>query len=211
MSHSTQIRKVEDGLTILSLDSLGDKSLAPLPAPRFSAWATNPAPDPNSDQYEHSNLITFLGICQKLDIDLVPITWESRLKALGEGGQASIQQSHVNAQKSFAFRQLLPNDGDTISEDTWPKALRTLINEAIILRHQMLRIHPSTIQLEGVCWSLCINGDVWPVFIFEKSSDGDLRKCLGASPSSVNFLDTNKLIWRDVAYAVHALHANSKK
>ena len=50
-----------------------------------------------------NDLIAFLSIVQKCDVDYLPITWQPALSALGVGGSATISQSAFIAGKPLAF------------------------------------------------------------------------------------------------------------
>lgn len=52
------------------------------------------------------NLIAFLAIAQKLEIDFLPITWQPALSKVGAGGTAEIRQSLIHLQMSFAFKTI---------------------------------------------------------------------------------------------------------
>ena len=55
---------------------------------RYSASASRTNDDVQSD------LIAFLSIVQKCDVDYLPITWQPALGTLGEGGSGTIASRH---------------------------------------------------------------------------------------------------------------------
>ena len=52
------------------------------------------------------DFISFLAIAQKLEIDFLPITWQSTREAIGIGGTARIDQALLNLQTSLAFKRI---------------------------------------------------------------------------------------------------------
>jgi len=52
----------------------------------------------------HCNLVSFLSLVQRLNIDIVPITWNA-LDAAAQGGTAKIYQSTVDVPTDFAYKR----------------------------------------------------------------------------------------------------------
>lgn len=141
------------------------------------------------NRQHHFDLITFLGIAQKLHIDFLPITWQPALDYIGQGATAEIRQASANLQFSFAFKRPVfdPRLG---FEDLERRLLPCLIAEISILGLKSIRNHPNINKLEGICWevvpseeerlsreALCVSrtGGIVPVLVFEKARYGDLR------------------------------------
>lgn len=192
-----------------NLMSLTQDSLPP--PPDFAQWSDLSYPqgteEPSSDA--HANLIYFLGACQALNVDLVPITWQPALADLGEGGQATIRQAHSLVDWSFAFRQFRPVDAEA-SDEARPQAYHALIREVSILKHPEIRENPCALTLEGVCWDVSREDEVWPVLIFEKSRHGNLREFLGSSTGRQANLEDIMSLWFDVATTIMYMHAASE-
>jgi hypothetical protein len=54
--------------------------------------------------YSDYGFIALLALTQRLEIDMLPTTWQASLGNIGQGGQAEINQALVNVQTSFAFK-----------------------------------------------------------------------------------------------------------
>ena len=111
-----------------------------------------------------SDLIAFLSIVQKCDVDYLPITWQPTLSTLGAGGSASISQSTFMTKKPLAFKRF--HDSEISDGDFLP-----MMSEVLILSQPPIQDHPNIVDLEGICWEV----KRWteravPVLVFEKAS-----------------------------------------
>lgn len=161
------------------------------------------------------NLITFLAIAQKLEIDLLPITWQPALSQVGAGATAEIRQSLIHLQMSFAFKRFKDAAWiDAIDESQRPKEMKTgfrvLMSEIFVLRHPSVREHPNIISLLGICWDILPSGCVWPVLVFERTALGDLWSFAESEEGKNISIETRLKICADVATAVGDLHQSSK-
>lgn len=162
------------------------------------------------------NLITFLAIAQKLEIDFLPIKWQPALSEVGAGGTAEIRQSLIHLQMSFAFK-VVKNAAwiDKIDETQRPKEMKTgiqvLISEIFVLGHPSVREHPNIISLLGICWDIQPSGCVWPVLVFERTALGDLWSFAESEEGKNISIETRLKLCADVATAVRDLHQSSKK
>lgn len=161
------------------------------------------------------NLITFLAIAQKLEIDFLPIIWQPALSKVGAGGTAEIRQSLIHLQMSFAFK--IVHDAawiDEIDESQRPKEMKTvfqvLISEIIVLGHPSVREHPNIISLFGICWHILPSGCVWPGLVFEKTALGDLWSFAESEEGKNISIETRLKLCADVATAIRDLHQSSK-
>ena len=139
---------------------------------QFGFSTTSAAPVQSGPIDGEPDLISFLSLVQKEDVNLLPITWQPALQSVGFGGTAEIKQSLINLQTSFAFKRFRRPGVPLQNEEA---IYRTLISEVLVLSHPAVFRHPNIIRLEGVCWDVPLTEDkVWPVLVFEKSRCGDL-------------------------------------
>ena len=125
---------------------------------RYSASASRIDGDVQCD------LIAFLSIVQKCNVDYLPITWQPALSTLGVGGSGTISQSTFITGKPLAFKRF--HHFENSDDDFLP-----LISEVLILSQPPIKNHPNIVDLEGICWEI----KPWtekavPVLVFEKAS-----------------------------------------
>lgn len=176
-----------------------------------SATPTNPQ---NGNQ--PYNLITFLAIAQRLEIDFLPIKWQPALSKVGAGGTAEIRQSLIHLQMSFAFKIVKDAEWiDKIDETQRPREMKTrfriLLSEIFVLGHPSVREHPNIISLLGICWDILPSGCVWPVLVFEKTALGDLWSFSESEEGKNISIETRLKLCADITTAVRDLHQSSKK
>lgn len=134
--------------------------------------------DEGSDYTEQAetsecDLITFLAVAQKVQVDILPITWQSARGIIGVGATSTIYEALINSQTSFAFKCI----EDQLRRKSWKTSnFQTLINEVTIL--SQLRGHPNIVELQGICWDVTADDEVLPVLVFEKAPFGDLYSFL---------------------------------
>lgn len=162
------------------------------------------------------NLITFLAIAQKLEIDFLPITWQPALSEVGAGGTAEIRQSLIHLQMSFAFKIIKDAAWiDKIDESQRAMerktAFQVLISEILVLGHPSVREHPNIISLLGICWDILPSGCVWPVLVFERTVLGDLWSFAESEEGKNTSIETRLKLCADIATAVRDLHQSGKK
>ena len=106
--------------------------------------------DPKENDFRY-DFITFLETCQNLEIDVLDITWQPALDALGVDEQSEVRQSSVNLVMSFAFNRVKPEKGEEEREEKEEEIYRALVSQVSILRYSEIRNHPNIIHLIGVC------------------------------------------------------------
>ncbi|KAL8658445.1 MAG: hypothetical protein Q9202_007562 [Teloschistes flavicans] len=122
-------------------------------------------PDPTS-----CNLIAFLTAVQWREIDILPITWQPALDTAGKGATAEIQQSLVSLAFTFAFKRFLTSP----DEEETSRYYRAIISELCILGHPAIKQHPNIVELQGICWDVISEDQVWPVLVFPKAKFGNM-------------------------------------
>jgi serine/threonine protein kinase len=161
---------------------------------RYSATSAN-----HTNDGLQNDLIAFLSIAQKCNVDFLPITWQPALGNLGEGGSGTISQSTFNADMSLAFKQF------HYSRDSEMNFL-PLMSEVLILSQPPIQNHPNIINLEGICWEIKPHTEkAIPVLVFEKAA-WDLHQFMNV-PESMNMSIEERLkICADIGIAIMALH-----
>ena len=163
---------------------------------RYSASASRTNRDAQSD------LIAFLSIVQKYNVDYLPITWQPALSTLGAGGSGTISQSSFIPEKPLAFKRF--HDSENPDGDFLP-----MMSEVLILSQPPIQNHPNIVNLEGICWEITGKAGeekAVPVLIFEKAS-WDLQQFMNV-PEGMNMVFEDRLkICADVGGAVVALHS----
>jgi hypothetical protein len=153
------------------------------------------------------DLITFLAVIQKLQIGIIPITWQVARQPIGVGATGKINQASINLHTSFAFKCVSDRQKDSNSEAT---IIQALINEIIILGQTSIRKHLNIVELQGVCWDVESNDKVWPVLVFEKTRFGDLHDFLTLPVGrEIGFAQRLKLCV-DIGTAILDMHFNRR-
>ena len=164
-------------------------------APRYSASTSH------TNRIVQNDLIAFLSIVQKCDVDYLPITWQPALDTLGVGGSGSISQSTFITEKPLAFKRF--HDSEIHDGGFLP-----MISEVLILSQPPIRNHPNIVDLEGICWEIKPSTEkAVPVLVFEKAS-WDLKQFMNVREGmDMSFEDRLKMC-ADVGDAIMALHAH---
>src|ERR1700721_2658581 len=76
------------------------------PSSRYETLIQSAAPEKRVHSDTHYDLVAFLGLAQRLEIDFLPITWQPKLDVIGKGDTAEIWQTLINVQISFAFKRI---------------------------------------------------------------------------------------------------------
>ena len=173
---------------------------------------------------DHFDLITFLGVAQRLHIDFLPITWEPALDCIGQGATAEIRQVSANLEFSFAFKRPV-FDLRLGLENFERRVLPSLIAEISTLGLKSIRKHPNINKLEGICWEVvssegeCIsretlcasrNGGIVPVLVFEKAKYGDLHYFMTQEAGRELSFAQKIGICTDIAKAVAEMHYHGR-
>ena len=146
-----------------------------------------------------SDLIAFLSIIQKYNVDYLPITWQPALSTLGVGGSGTISQSTFIPEKPLAFKRF--HDSENPDGDFLP-----MMSEVLILSQPPIQNHPNIVDLEGICWEITGAEKAVPVLIFEKAS-WDLQQFMNVPEGRDMVFEDRLKICADVGGAIVALHA----
>jgi hypothetical protein len=162
-----------------------------------------------SEQDSDYDLISFLAVVQTMKINILPITWQDARDLVGEGGTSKVTQAKISLDTSFAFKCLSDNQRQDLQEGRLSETntFRTLINEIVVVGHSRLQRHPNIVDLQGICWDVTADDEVWPAFVFEKSQFGDLYHFLQL-PIGRNISSLGRLkLCVDVGTAVIDMHS----
>lgn len=122
-------------------------------------------------------------------------------KSLGRGSSFIIRTVRLRGGKSD--RPQLVYKRTRIGDD-WKRRIVSLVREARILSHPILKSHPNIIGLKGIAWEQDdASGTALPVLVLEYTQLGDLSFFL--QKTSVN-MQTRTSFCLDVAKGLHALH-----
>ena len=177
-------------------------------------------------QLARCDLITFLGVAQKLGLEFLPITWQPALDSVGQGATAEIREAIVTTKFSFAFKRPISRFSFD-SEESENPLLRCLIDEISILSHPLIRKHPNIVDLEGICWEIIAEKGmrisrevpigfsaggqgIRPVLVFQKSKHGDLYDFMVQGQGKNLDFSSRIDICIDVARAVSEMHSQSR-
>ena len=175
---------------------------------------------------DRHDLITFLGVAQKLRIELLPMTWQPELDRIGQGATAEIRESIATINFSFAFKCPSLRSYFDI-EEFEHRVLPRLIDEISILGHPRIRKHPNIIDLEGICWEIISgkgvrisreisvdfttgNQGIVPVLVFQKSRYGDLYHFMTQGGGKKLGFSDKIDICIDVARAIGEMHSQGR-
>ncbi|KAF9771362.1 hypothetical protein IL306_010989 [Fusarium sp. DS 682] len=128
-----------------SKDSLTLKALA-----TFEFRHTFGSDSSGLDDKVEYDLITVLAVAQKLEIEMLALTWQSSQERVGSGRTSQISQMLVNSQTSFVFKRIADRSKLYEPED---RVFRWVINEMTALCHPSIRGHPNVAELQGLCWT----------------------------------------------------------
>jgi hypothetical protein len=101
---------------------------------RYSATPKNPT----SGDIQN-DLITFLSIVQKYNVDFLPITWQPALGNLGKGGTGTISQSTFSTDRALAFKRF--HDNGKSAQDFLP-----IMSEVLILSQPPIQNHSNMLS-----------------------------------------------------------------
>ena len=158
---------------------------------RYSA-STSP-----TNRAAQSDLIAFLSVVQKCNVDYLPVTWQPALSTLGVGGSATISQSTFMAKKPLAFKRIRGSDGGFLP----------IMSEVLILSQPPIQNHPNIVDLEGICWEINPRTEeAVPVLVFEKAS-WDLQQFMNMREGMEMVFEDRLKICADVGGAIAVLHS----
>ena len=174
----------------------------------FNSLASNPStktfgssarPVHASEKYADYGFIALLGLAQRLNVRFLPITWQAPLGQIGRGGQAGINEAMANAQISFAFK---------LFKRPQQHPFRDIAQEMVVLSHPTVRQHKHIVTLEGICWDISEDDQVWPVLVFEKSYLGDLHRFAGLESFKDLSIEDKLNLCADIWLAIRDMHGN---
>ncbi|KAL9112503.1 MAG: hypothetical protein Q9227_003345 [Pyrenula ochraceoflavens] len=150
--------------------------------------------------FEDYGFIALLGLVQRLQVDILSITWQTQRGRIGTGGQAGISQALVNAENSFAFKRFKPQEGD------W---YQSIVQEIVALSQPIVKRHPYVASLEGICFECEVDYSVKPVLVFEKTPLGDLERFMRTERGQFLPINERLKLCAEIGKAVGDMHANN--
>lgn len=175
---------------------------------------------------DRCDLITFLGVAQKLRIQLLPVTWQPALDCIGQGATAEIREAIATIDFSFAFKR--PPVRSYFNFEAFERRLLPCLQDEIsVLGLPRIRKHPNIIDLEGICWEIISekgmrisreipadfiagNQGIVPVLVFQKSKYGDLYHfMMQDGGKKLGFSDKIE-ICIDIARAIAEMHSQGR-
>jgi hypothetical protein len=155
----------------------------------------------------HFDLLSFISIAEKLDVDFVQTTWQPALEMLGKGATSMVQQAQMDAKFGLAFKRSMAWPEEDFADTNQQEVARykALIYELIALA--VLSKHPNVIDLLGITWEIDAETEqVWPVLLTERSIYGTMADFL-PSEIGANLDCRGKLkLCADIARACQSLH-----
>jgi hypothetical protein len=163
-------------------------------------------------QFEHvadtqCDLLTFLAVVQKAQVDILPITWQSARQPIRAGNTSNVNKALITLQTSFAFKYVSDKQKRDKPE---AKIFQAFISEITVLSYPLIRKYPNIVKLQGICWDVPFDNEVWPVLMFEKTQFGDLYNFL-ILPVGRDLCTAERLkLCGDVGAAIIDMHFNSR-
>lgn len=144
---------------------------------------TSESSEPNSRSVHsitpYNDLISFLGVAQYFQLDMLPVIWHAELED-AFGGTSQILRSLVNSRVSFAFKRPLTAEREDMDDSP---VFARLVSEISVLEHPAIRMHPNVVSLRGICWHAKTHRSehrIWPVLVFDKADYGNITTFLGS-------------------------------
>lgn len=167
--------------------------------PNTKTFGSSARPVHASEQYADYGFVAMLGLAQRLHVRFLRITWQASLGPMGKGGQAGINEALANAQTSLAFK---------VFNRPQQHPFRDIAQEMVVLSHPTVRQHKHIITLEGICWDITEDNQVWPVLVFEKSHFGDLHGFARLERFKNLSIEDKLNLCADVGLAIRDMHCN---
>ena len=156
----------------------------------------------------HHNFIRFLQYAVALRANILPLTWEPGLGAVGsDGAIGRVNQSLLNVQTSFAYKRFKPDvTNSQLSESQFrEQQYAAMINEMCILSQPAIGGHNSFPHFVGVCFEHSPNAtEFWPVLVMVKAERGDLEEYM--SQEHAIGPQVSLRICGEIANGIHAVH-----
>ena len=158
----------------------------------------------NGNEY---NFITFLAVIQKLQVGILPITWQAALAPIGAGATSTVKEAAFDIETSLAFKCVSDKQKQNADEAA---IIGAVISEIIFLCHPYIRNHPYITELQGICWDIPSDNQVWPALVLEKSQYGDLYNFIISGVGRELSVTSRLKLCVDVGIAISDLHFCSK-
>jgi len=159
---------------------------------------------PSGEGSASLDLVDFVSIAQRCNVDFLPISWHEGLEPFGRGGSADISQSAINIKTNFVFKRFV-KAGSSDNPD-----LRYIAVELLVLLNDGIREHSNIVDLIGICWEVQANEQpIRPVLVFPKAPLGDLSSFMLGPVGKDSSIETRLDICADVAKAISSLHGSS--
>ena len=158
----------------------------------------------NSDTKTKHSLLSFLATAQALNLELLPVPWESARPFIGTGATSIVNEALADLHTSFAFKCV---EKDSQKPGLEEEVFRIFTNEISVLAYPPIRDHPNIAQLQGICWDIGADGRVWPVLLFEKSYHGDLYSFLKSPEGKALSTESRLKLCSDIGEAVSGVHS----
>jgi hypothetical protein len=156
-----------------------------------------------TEEAEHCDFISLLGLAQKWDVPFLSITWQPALDPLGEGASAEVYQSTVYKSIALAFK-------DSTAKKTGKRRIgfKDIMREILIVRAPYIRKSPNIIDLLGITWNLDPSeNQVWPVLVYRKGTYGTLRDYICNPQRMKEALQERLSLCSGVLYGLATLHS----
>lgn len=150
-------------------------------------------------------LISFLGLAQRLNVNLLPNRWMAGLRLLGNRGHGG--QAHILETSDLAFKRFERKKSSYVGKNDH---FQEPVNEMLTLKHGAVHGHQHLTQLKGLCWDFSDENEVYPVFVFEMSKLGDLYYFASFGQGQALPFHSKLQLCVDVGLAIRDLHAGSR-
>lgn len=147
----------------------------------------------------HCNLISFLSVAQRLEVNLIPFLWNAL--DVGRGATAQVSHSALDMEIEYAFKRtskLFAKDPE--------EAFRAIMTEILVLANPSVRNHQNIVNIEGVCWEFDDDKNLLPVLVLPKAQKGNLTQHLLLLEESENTFGSRQKLCLDIGKAIASLH-----
>jgi protein tyrosine kinase len=189
---------------------MAGRELLPLPLPVFRTargLVENSTVEFTAAQDIHCDLLSFLSVTQKLNVNMIKVTWQTGLDRLGTGASSAIQQAQIDKQLHMAFKRIVaPIEGTTIdTEQQDRERFRALTLEVVAL--ETLRQHPYVVDLLGMTNETDPDSyQVWPVLLMERAEKGSMAHFLTSDEGQLLSAEEKLSLCRHIAQACKGMH-----
>ena len=180
--------------------------LRPRRTPAFADGNLNRPSD--KGHFEHWDLLAFLSIAAKFEVNFSEETFHLGLRSLGRGATSDVVQSSLSKRHGLAFKVPTAiaasfNADDTEKSET--ERFKTLIHELVAL--ESLRSNPFVVDLLGVTFHVNVEfNQVLPVMLTEASNHGTLTRFALSTKGRNATTAQNLRLCCNVAQACYKMH-----